>query len=293
MPIVNDDDGRRSVEASVEVPGSPDQVWQAIATGPGVSSWFVPTTSEERVGGTVVSSFGPGMDAEAQIIAWDPPKRFSAESVDDTGQGPSTVATEWIVETRGGGTCVARVVHRWFADSDEWDGQFEAHAYGWASTYFRMLRLYLTHFRARTCSAFDLAAISDLPPAETWRTLKQAVTIDEAAQRADSAGGAPELSGTIESTEITDPDLLTVRDTSPLVKATLEGLDGEDPNLLLRLDEPAPGLAHLFVMPTGEQTMVSVRFFLYGERGMDVASDTEGSWSDWLHRQFPQQEAHR
>ena len=35
---------------SKEVPGTPDEVWQAIATGPGISSWFVPTKFEDRDG---------------------------------------------------------------------------------------------------------------------------------------------------------------------------------------------------------------------------------------------------
>lgn len=34
--------GRRSVEVEFEVNGTPEEVWQAIAIGPGVSSWFVP-----------------------------------------------------------------------------------------------------------------------------------------------------------------------------------------------------------------------------------------------------------
>src|SRR5690606_35974784 len=156
MPVKKDENGRRYVQAEVEVPGSPEDVWRAIATGDGISSWFVPTTSDQRVGGRVVCSFGPGMDSVANITEWDPPRRFSAE----TEEGPGTVATEWIVESRGGGTCVVRVVHRWFADTDDWDSQFEGHAYGWATTFFRILRLYLTHFAGQPCSPFDLSALS-------------------------------------------------------------------------------------------------------------------------------------
>lgn len=51
MSVKKDASGRRSVEVEVEVPDTPEEVWQAIATGPGVSSWFVPT--EERQDGTV------------------------------------------------------------------------------------------------------------------------------------------------------------------------------------------------------------------------------------------------
>ena len=44
MPVNKEPSGHRSVQAEVEVPGTPEEVWQAIATGPGISSWFVPTT---------------------------------------------------------------------------------------------------------------------------------------------------------------------------------------------------------------------------------------------------------
>ena len=42
MPVKKDESGRRSVQAEVEVPGTPEEVWEAIATGPGITSWFVP-----------------------------------------------------------------------------------------------------------------------------------------------------------------------------------------------------------------------------------------------------------
>jgi uncharacterized protein YndB with AHSA1/START domain len=117
MPVKKDSSGRRSVEAEVEVPGSPEEVWQAIATGPGISSWLVPTELDGRDGGSAVSHFGPGnsMDSVAKITLWDPPRRFVAE----TQEGPGTVATEWIVEARSGGACVVRVVHSWFASTDD------------------------------------------------------------------------------------------------------------------------------------------------------------------------------
>ena len=78
MPVKKDASGRRSVEAEVEVPGTPEVVWQAIATGPGISSWFVPTTVEEREGGSIVCNFGPGMESLSTITTWEPPQRFAA-----------------------------------------------------------------------------------------------------------------------------------------------------------------------------------------------------------------------
>lgn len=42
--------GRRSVQIEVGVPGTPEEVWQAIAAGPGISSWLVPAEFEVKGG---------------------------------------------------------------------------------------------------------------------------------------------------------------------------------------------------------------------------------------------------
>ena len=38
----------RSIRLEVEVVGTPEEVWRAIATGAGISSWYVPHTVEEH-----------------------------------------------------------------------------------------------------------------------------------------------------------------------------------------------------------------------------------------------------
>jgi uncharacterized protein YndB with AHSA1/START domain len=167
--VKKDGTGHRSVQAKVEVPGTPEEVWQAIATGPGISSWFVPTRVEEHEGGAVTANFGPGMASVATIMAWDPPRRFTAESR-DMGPGAPPVATEWTVEARSGGVCVVRVVHRWFASADDWDQQFEGTEHGWVA-FFRILRLYLAHFRGNRRFAFQLMGVGPDPSAKAWEAL--------------------------------------------------------------------------------------------------------------------------
>lgn len=141
MSVKKDAGGCRSVQVEVEVPGAPEEVWRAVATGPGVSSWFVPSEIEERAGGAVVSHFGPAMDAVATITAWEPPHRFSAESR-DLGPDAPLLVTEWIVEARSGGSCVVRVIHSLVASTGEWDGQLAGIESGWPS-FFDNLRRYL------------------------------------------------------------------------------------------------------------------------------------------------------
>jgi uncharacterized protein YndB with AHSA1/START domain len=65
------DDGR-FIELEVEVRGTPEEVWRAIATGPGISSWYVPHKVEEREGGAAAASFGSGpeMQIQGRVAAW-------------------------------------------------------------------------------------------------------------------------------------------------------------------------------------------------------------------------------
>ena len=78
MSVKKEASGRRSIAVEVEVAGTPEEVWEAIATGPGVSSWFVPTEVDQTAG-TTTTHFGPGMDSVAKITAWDPPRRYADE----------------------------------------------------------------------------------------------------------------------------------------------------------------------------------------------------------------------
>ena len=71
MSVKKEASGRRSVQVEVEVPGTPEEVWQAIATGPGISSWFVPTEFEVRDGKpvAVTLNFGPGMESRSVVTS--------------------------------------------------------------------------------------------------------------------------------------------------------------------------------------------------------------------------------
>ena len=58
---------QRAIDLSVDVDGTAEEVWEAIATGPGVSSWFIPTRIEGRPGGEVaMDQLGAILDVERQ-----------------------------------------------------------------------------------------------------------------------------------------------------------------------------------------------------------------------------------
>ncbi|MCC2670540.1 MAG: hypothetical protein K0Q72_3011 [Armatimonadetes bacterium] len=270
MPVKKEPSGRRSVQAEVEVPGSPEQVWAAIASGPGISSWFVPTQLEGREGGAKTACFGPGMDSSETITAWEPPHRYVTDS-HDMGPDDPAVGTEWIVEAKSGDTCVVRVVHSWFAGTDDWDSQFEGHEHGWNAV-FRILRLYVTHFSGQPCSAFQLMGVGPGTRGEAWEALVGALGLSNPAvgEQVSTSGDAPRLSGLVE----------------------WAGLPAESEfpgELLLRLNHPAPGLAHLFALPMGGQIYLPMRVFLFGAGAAAVAE--EPRWQAWMQEHFPIPEA--
>lgn len=78
MSVKREVSGRRSIQVEIEVPGRPEEVWQAIASGPGISAWFVPAEFEEHGGKPVAVTldFGPGLESRSVVTDWDPPRRF-------------------------------------------------------------------------------------------------------------------------------------------------------------------------------------------------------------------------
>jgi uncharacterized protein YndB with AHSA1/START domain len=261
-------DENRSIKLEIEVVGTPEEVWQAIATGPGISSWFVPHTVEEREGGAAVARFGPGpeMDVPGRVAAWEPPRRV----VFDDGGGAEGLAYEWLVEARDGGTCVVRLVNTGFGTVDDWDGQYDAMTDGWR-LFLLNLKLHLQHFRGQTATALLPTAMWAGPRAETWAALADQLGIPAAPEIGDriqtSAADAPTLAGTVAAFG--------------------------SRNLALVVDQPAPGTAIIAVEGTGDQVSVSIWSYLYGADGAAAAQRDEPRWTKWLSdRALPIAEDH-
>ncbi|HWN66553.1 MAG TPA: hypothetical protein VNM90_02875, partial [Haliangium sp.] len=129
------------------------------------------------------------------------------------------------------------------------------------------LRLYLAHFRGQPCSAFQLMGVGAEPKARAWEALTGSLGLTGATvgQRVKSAAGAPPLAGLVERA----------------------GQAEFPEELLVRLEEPAPGLAHLFAMPMGGQVFLPVRVYLYGDQAAGAVARAEAAWQAWMREQFP------
>jgi uncharacterized protein YndB with AHSA1/START domain len=265
MSVKKEASGRRSIQVEIEVPGTPEDVWQAIATGPGISSWFVPAEFEERDGKpvAVTLNFGPGQESRSVVTAWDPPRMFVREGPGWVPGSPP-IATEFSVEARAGGACVVRVVQSLFASTDDWDGQLTGAEEGWPGI-GRVLRLYLSHFRGQRSAIMQVMAPIAGTAAEGWATLTAALGLNGAVagQGWTVPAGVPAMSGVVEFVS-------------------------EDPHgALLRLDRPGPGTAALSTIEFGDSVMASLTFYLYGDGAAGNVARETPRWQAWFQELFP------
>ena len=265
MSIQRDPDGRRSVRVEVEVPGTPEQVWQAIATGPGISAWFAPTEFEERDGRPVAVkiNLGPGMEPRSAVTVWDPPRMFATQA-DGWLPGSPPIANEWTVEARGGGVCILRIVQSLFATTDDWDNQLEGAKAGLAS-FLSILRIYLTHFRGQRSAMMKWMVPVAGTEAEAWESLTTALGVKglRVGQRRMAPAGVPAFSGVAEY-------------------VTQRPYDA-----LLRVDKPGPGVAALGAVDFGGQSMVALNFYFYGDQAAGTVAHETPLWNAWFQKRFP------
>ena len=172
------------LEFSVEVPGTPEQVWQAIATAKGMSAWFLPTEMEEREGGSLHFTMSPEMGSDGQVTGWDPPRRIVYEEdwAALMGKDPdalSPLTSEFLVEAQSGGTCVVRVTSSGFGTGAAWESEFwDDMGTNWMP-FFDNLRLYLAHFPGQEATQLEVSASHSGDAEALWSSLHEALGLGD------------------------------------------------------------------------------------------------------------------
>jgi uncharacterized protein YndB with AHSA1/START domain len=245
------------LEFEIEVPGTPEQVWHALATATGISAWFLPTDSDERVGGRLVTHMGPGADMPADITGWDPPRRFAYEEdiASLSGHDEASVtplATEFLVEARSGGTCVVRVVSSAFGVGADWEREFvDDMASGWLP-FFEQLRVYLSHFPGQRATTFTVERLVPGEHAEIQAAVRTQL-------------GAPVVGDTVQLDGTT---------------AVVEQLE---PILLVRLEEPVPGMLRVWTGgPSGATEVIGYLFPPDGTDESALVDEQRATWTSFL-----------
>ncbi|WP_107772864.1 SRPBCC family protein [Nocardioides sediminis] len=246
------------LEFSVEVPGTPEQVWQAIATARGMSAWFLPTEMEERQGGSLHFSMGPDMGSDGRVTAWDPPRRIEYEEdwAALMGQDPdslSPLTSEFVVEAQSGGTCVVRVTTSGFGTGADWESEWwDDLGPGWMP-FFDNLRLYLSHFPGQAATQLEVTTSHPGDAAALWSTMREALGL-----------GA-------------EGSVLEVRGSTGTVERVGER------QALVRLIAPVPGMLTLFTYDEGDgKALAGVRAYLFSPDAADHVRREQPGWETWL-----------
>jgi hypothetical protein len=115
------------IRREIELPATPEQVWEAVATSAGNAAWLFPNLIEPH---------------QAQV--YEPPHRFVIRMEGEDGWFNSI---EDVIEARDGGTAVLRYVHSGIFTED-WDDQYDAAGLH-TDFYLHTLGEYLRHFNGR------------------------------------------------------------------------------------------------------------------------------------------------
>lgn len=271
MPLKKDEQGQRWVEMELTLLATPEQVWRAMATGPGNAAWFSKAEIDGRVGGELRFDLGQGASSTGEVTAWEPPHRF-AYVERDWDEGAPPLATEITITSRAGGKCVVRMVHSLFASSDAWDDQVEGFESGWPG-FLQVLRAYLRYFADAPAASFLASARVRGEASDAWSRLYRALGLAAAnvGERAAASSGPENWTGEVEHVH----------------------QDRLQRYLLLKVDAPAPGLALLGTSDKGGTTTVSVCRYIYCSDADALVAKAEPAWQAWLTQTFADRQSVR
>lgn len=255
-----DDRDTALVRVRGTVPGTPEEVWWSVATGAGLTGWFVPAKVQARVGGAVVTDHGPFGHSHGVVVAYDPPERFAYEER-EWGADVPPWRTELLVDPSSDGTCVVRITSGLTEEGGPYRAAVAATEEGWAAG-LRNLRLVRAHFPGQAAGGVFVVRGVRAGREEGWVALLRALDLTDAVvgDEVGGAAGAPLLAGVVE--EITST------------------------SLLIRTTAPAPGLVELSAH-AWSTTSLMVHAHLFGPAGPMVAEAERPRWDAWLHARFP------
>ncbi|MBS2963184.1 SRPBCC domain-containing protein [Actinocrinis puniceicyclus] len=235
---------------------TPEQVWDAIATGPGIDSWFMGRSEiEAREGGRGRTDMG-GFVVESTVTACDPRKRFAYRG--DPAPDGAFHAFEYLIEAREGGSTVLRFVHSGFL-GDDWEAEYDALRKG-DPMYLHKLAQYVRYFPGRYGAPISGFAGQRSDKERVWELYRAGLGL-------------------------TDP--VAVGDRVHLTPGGLTALDGEvtyvsEDFLGVRAADGFYSFIH------GYQGALVIGHHVYGEPGQpapDVKA-LQGAWQTWLAATF-------
>ncbi|MEV4199559.1 SRPBCC family protein [Micromonospora globbae] len=211
------------LQKDIELAATPEEVWDAIATGPGIDSWFMGRSEvEPREGGRTRFTMA-GQTEEATVTSWEPGKRFAYRS--DPGPDGTFMALEYLIEGRDQGSTVLRMVQSGVL-GDNWETEYEAMKVGW-DMYLGTLAAYVAHFAGRSGAPVAAFRPGAGTPDQVWAAVAGAFGISgpvAEGQRARlTVDGLPPIDGVVDLAGL--PTYFGVRTDDALYRFLHSGTD--------------------------------------------------------------------
>lgn len=128
----------RTVDLSIDIDATLEEVWQALTTGEGIARWFAPYASvTPGEGGSVSIGWDPKEMWATPITVWDSQRRMQTVSEMPAADGRMVrLAVDYYLDVQGGRVRV-RLVHSGFDDSS-WDDYIDGLDAGWSYFLFNL-----------------------------------------------------------------------------------------------------------------------------------------------------------
>ena len=242
-----------------EVPGTPEQIWAAIATAEGIGAWFMRTDLDGRVGGAIVTHMGEDASSPGTVTGWNPPHRFAYEEPDwaELAGHPDAVTTplmtEFLIEATSGGSCVVRIVSSAFGVGADWEEEFFDQLRTMWQPFLDNLRLYLSNFPGQRVTSLSAQAVVTRPRDEVWSAMRRDLGVVAVGQPVQTRGivGSVERIGEVE--------------------------------LLLRLSSPVQGFLQFAAVDQDDgSTWTQIEGYLFAPNAPEYVAREQAEWKGWL-----------
>jgi uncharacterized protein YndB with AHSA1/START domain len=125
-------EGKRTAQVTVDLKATPAQVWKALTDADELTRWFpLEAKVKPGVGGSILNSWGPGMQWESPITIWEPERHLRTLWCPADTPEADLFGVDFFIEDRGGGVTRLRLVHFGFAKGGHWDAMYDGVSRGW------------------------------------------------------------------------------------------------------------------------------------------------------------------
>ena len=139
------------LEHEVEVGATPEQAWQAVATGEGMDAWFMGRNEIEPKEGGKIRTVTPTWEEEATVTTWDPPNHFAYRTAE--AKDGAFMSFDYRIEGTGKGDTSIKWTHSGML-GDNWEREYDAMVEG-DTAYFHKIGVYLTYFFGRKATPVE------------------------------------------------------------------------------------------------------------------------------------------